>query len=156
MSHNKECFDSKGIAQILIAGVVIAGFFTLIVMLFWPNNLADKALDSARLMMLGALIAGFSSVLGYYFGSTSGAAQKNALLANSTQMPSDPVQVTTTSQQGLVRTTLLESNQQEIIDLQVRLDVLQSIEPRSRTEADLAELARITRRLDELRNTNLN
>ena len=143
----------KGTAQIWLGAVVVAGFFALLIVLFWPGNAQDSTLDSARLMMLGALIAGFSSVLGYYFGSTSGSAAKTALLANSTPTPTTPVQVTTTSEQGMV-TTLTDPNLQEIEALQTLLTALQL--KGIATPEDVAEQARITRRLDELRNPTTN
>jgi len=43
--------------------------------------------DAAFNLMIGAVIANATTVIGYYFGSSSGSAQKTALLASSTRTP---------------------------------------------------------------------
>lgn len=71
--------DMKDKFQYGLASLVVGGFFlTLAGLLFIivpAGN--EKALDIA----LGALVAGFSGVLGYFFGSSKGSAEKNDIIA---------------------------------------------------------------------------
>lgn len=65
----------------IIACVVILGFFgILMVMMFKDLPPSSK---EAALIMLGALGSAFTGVISYYYGSTSGSAEKNRLLAQS-------------------------------------------------------------------------
>jgi hypothetical protein len=152
--NKKQSDDDKGKAQIALAAAVVIGFFVLLILLFWPANAADRELASARLMMLGALIAGFSTVLGYYFGSTSGSAAKTQLLANSTPTPATPMIVTTTSEQGRVNTSMVNSHLEEIENLAAQLAALQAKGVGTPDEA--AEEEYMIRRLAELRDPPAN
>ena len=68
----------------VLAWIVVAGFFVLIlVMAFTEGSFKD---NPALMMLIGALSAGFGSVLNYFFGSSSGSKSKSAAL---TQMMGD-------------------------------------------------------------------
>jgi hypothetical protein len=98
MSIPKPTERRLGRAQITLAAIVVIGFFVALIYLFAARDATgNEGFREARLIMLGALTAGFSAVLGYYFGSTSGSALKTEMLANSTPTPNDPVTVTTTT-----------------------------------------------------------
>jgi hypothetical protein len=77
-----------------LATCVTIGFFVTLVFLFSPWA-RDESLRDARLILVGALTAGFGTVLNYFFGSTTSSERKNELLAHSTPMPSNPTVVTT-------------------------------------------------------------
>lgn len=98
MSDTKPPDRKFGRAQIVLAVGVVVGFFVAVVYLFQARDPAGvEGFRDARLILLGALTAGFGTVLNYFFGSTSGSALKTEMLANSTPTPTDPVTVTTTS-----------------------------------------------------------
>lgn len=66
-----------------LAFIIVTGFFAiLILMLLGMLNVSDQ---QALLILLGSLAAGFGAVLNFFFGSSRGSQQKDALLANSTQ-----------------------------------------------------------------------
>lgn len=68
-----------GKVQGLIAFLVLAGFFGCIwlVIKFEVSGFMRDAL----LILIGNLAAAFMAVVNYYFGSSSGSAQKTALMA---------------------------------------------------------------------------
>jgi hypothetical protein len=67
----------------ILAFIIVTGFFTiLILMLLGMLSVSDQ---QALLILLGSLAAGFGAVLNFFFGSSRGSQQKDALLANSTQ-----------------------------------------------------------------------
>jgi hypothetical protein len=71
------------IAMFILAGLITSGFFALLFMLFFVKIPPDNKgmLD----MAVGALIGAFTGgVVGYFFGSSSGSAEKTQLL-NKTQ-----------------------------------------------------------------------
>ena len=64
----------------IFAGIITVGFFALLYLLAVkevPENNADVIN-----LVVGALIAAFSSVVSYFFGSSAGSKQKTELLAN--------------------------------------------------------------------------
>lgn len=67
---------AKEIYMYVLGAIVVLGFFGVII--FKLVKAQDVQLE------VGALITGFSIVLGYFFGSSKGSADKNSLLANST------------------------------------------------------------------------
>jgi hypothetical protein len=76
-----------------MAVVVTVGFFVVLGMLmFAPINLALK---DPLLLMLGALIANFNSIISYYFGTTRSSQQKDGTIqalaqtAQATQVSAD-------------------------------------------------------------------
>lgn len=69
-----------GKVQGLIAFVVIAGFFGCVWLVV--ERKVDGTMRDALLILIGNLAAAFMAVVNYYFGSSSGSAQKNQLLAD--------------------------------------------------------------------------
>lgn len=69
-----------GKVQAAIAFLVIAGFYASIWLAMTREVLAS--MRDVLLILIGSLAAAFGGVIGYYFGSSSGSAQKNQLLAD--------------------------------------------------------------------------
>ena len=69
-----------GKVQGLIAFLVLVGFFACIWMVV--ERKVDGTMRDALLILIGNLAAAFMAVVNYYFGSSSGSAQKNLLLAD--------------------------------------------------------------------------
>ena len=65
--------------QAAIAFLVIVGFYAAIWLAMTREVTAS--MRDALLILIGSLAAAFGGVIGYYFGSSSGSAQKNQLLA---------------------------------------------------------------------------
>lgn len=68
-----------GKVQGFIAFVVISGFFGCVFLVV--ERKVDGTMRDALLILIGNLAAAFMAVVNYYFGSSSGSAQKNLLLA---------------------------------------------------------------------------
>jgi hypothetical protein len=68
-----------GKIQAALAIVVTVGFFVVLYLIMKEN--VDRTMRDALLIMIGALGAGFAQVLSFYFGSSTGSAQKNAIIA---------------------------------------------------------------------------
>lgn len=72
----------ENLASYILGGSIVLGFFALLYVLIFvtipPEN--KDILNT----VIGSLIASFSAVVGYYFGSTAGSRAKDELLANST------------------------------------------------------------------------
>lgn len=65
----------------LLAIVIVSGFFIILIsMMLGFLKVNDQ---QSLLILLGALSAGFGSVLNFYFGSSHGSQNKNVLLATS-------------------------------------------------------------------------
>lgn len=65
----------------VLAIIIVTGFFAILTsMMLGILNIAD---NQSLLILLGALSAGFGSVLNFFYGSSSGSQQKDALLAKS-------------------------------------------------------------------------
>lgn len=67
-----------GKVQAAIAFLVIVGFYSAIWLAMTREVTAS--MRDALLILIGSLAAAFGGVIGYYFGSSSGSAQKNHLL----------------------------------------------------------------------------
>lgn len=72
-----------GKVQGALAFAVTLGFFVDLYMLMTLQT--GGGMRDALLIMVGALGAGFTSVLNYYFGSSSGSQAKDQLLAKEPQ-----------------------------------------------------------------------
>jgi len=71
----------------ILAGVVTVGFFAVIVGLMAMKVIPPDVKD-ILLVMLGALLASYKEVTGYFFGSSTGSAvQRAALVAAVTPPP---------------------------------------------------------------------
>jgi hypothetical protein len=69
------------VSQVILASLVVIGFFgCLLALLINPETLSDLNREPIMLM-IGALIAAFSGLMGYFFGSSAGSARKTNLLA---------------------------------------------------------------------------
>lgn len=63
----------------ILATVVVVGFFAVLVTMMFVD--LAEAVKEPSLILLGALSAAFGAVMNYYFGSSSGSNQKNAILS---------------------------------------------------------------------------
>ena len=70
----------KDWAMFVLAALIIIGFFGVLIMLVF-HEIPDKNKDALNLI-LGALIASFSALVSYFFGSSKGSSDKNELLKN--------------------------------------------------------------------------
>ena len=75
--------------QIVICGLVVIGFFGILgMLLFRPESFSELNREPIMLMV-GALIAAFSGLMGFFFGSSAGSARKTDLLARSPAIDTD-------------------------------------------------------------------
>jgi hypothetical protein len=82
------------VSQVILAGLVVVGFFgCLLALLIHPGTLSDLNREPVMLM-IGALIAAFSGLMGYFFGSSAGSARKTNLLAKAEAIPAEVVDST--------------------------------------------------------------
>ena len=74
--------SQKDYFQYILAGVILALYFSVIVILIFkpmpPENM------QALLILLGALSAAVGAIIGYFYGSSKSSAEKNDIIA---QMP---------------------------------------------------------------------
>lgn len=69
-----------GKVQASIAFLILVGFFAAIWLAMTREVTAS--MRDALLILIGSLGAAFGAIVNYYFGSSSGSAQKNQLLAD--------------------------------------------------------------------------
>jgi uncharacterized BrkB/YihY/UPF0761 family membrane protein len=70
--------DLKTTFQYILAALIIIGFFFLMIGLVY-TAVPDVNKDLLNLVT-GALIGSFATIVGYFFGSSKGSADKNELL----------------------------------------------------------------------------
>jgi len=70
----------KQIFQYLLAALVAVGLYWVTYLLIMKA--APETNKDALLILLGVMAAAFSNVIGYFFGSSKGSAEKNDLLKN--------------------------------------------------------------------------
>jgi uncharacterized BrkB/YihY/UPF0761 family membrane protein len=68
----------KEIFQYILAALIIVGFFMLMIGLVY-TAVPDVNKDLLNLVT-GALIGSFATIVGYFFGSSKGSADKNEML----------------------------------------------------------------------------
>ena len=68
----------KNIPMYIIGGLVIAGFFWLLWRL--STNGVPEQNNSLLNTAMGVLLASFSTVVGYWFGSSKGSSDKNDII----------------------------------------------------------------------------
>lgn len=68
----------KDIPMLVLAGTIVVGFFTLLYLLVYQSIPAEN--KDILNIVVGALIASFTAVVGYYFGSSKGSSDKNDIL----------------------------------------------------------------------------
>lgn len=66
---------AKDIYMYVLGGVVTVGFFVVLINLILSGNLKTETG-----IVIGALVAAFSMVVSYFFGSSKGSADKNEML----------------------------------------------------------------------------
>ncbi len=64
----------------ILAWVVVGGFFLLTGLMMIIPELESKSSNAMVNIMFGGLVSGFATVLGYFFGSSKGSAEKTQLL----------------------------------------------------------------------------
>lgn len=65
---------AKEIYMYVLGAIIVIGFFTIVSFKVWKGQ--DAQLE------IGALIAAFAAVVGYFYGSSKGSADKTQLLAD--------------------------------------------------------------------------
>ena len=70
----------KQIFQYVLAALIAVGLYWVTYLLIMKA--APEGNKDALLIVLGVMAAAFSSVVGYFFGSSKGSAEKNDLLKN--------------------------------------------------------------------------
>jgi drug/metabolite transporter (DMT)-like permease len=69
----------KDIFQFILGGIIVIGFFLLLYFLIFLE-IPEK--NSALLnLIIGALIGSFVTIVGYFYGSSSGSAKKDETIA---------------------------------------------------------------------------
>lgn len=67
--------------QVIIAALIVTGFFAVaITVLAKPEIITEKNTE-AVMLLIGALVSGFATIIGFFFGSSLGSAKKTELLA---------------------------------------------------------------------------
>jgi len=69
---------AKDIFQYLLGAVIVVSFFVLMIVLAY-QTIPDANKDVINLV-IGALIGAFSTVVGYFFGSSLGSSKKTDIL----------------------------------------------------------------------------
>lgn len=70
----------KDVFQYALGALITIGFFVLLIALVYTAVPTDNK-DLLNLVV-GALIGSFATIVGYFFGSSKGSAEKNELLNN--------------------------------------------------------------------------
>lgn len=70
----------KDIAQLILGGLIVIGFFTLLVVLIFVKIPTEN--KDIMNIVVGGLIGSFATIVGYYFGSSSSAAKKDETIGN--------------------------------------------------------------------------
>lgn len=69
---------TKDIYMYALGALIVAGFFLILYVVFSKVMPADN--KDIGLLVIGALVAKFSDVVGYFFGSSKGSADKTELM----------------------------------------------------------------------------
>jgi hypothetical protein len=73
---------AKDLAQLILGALVVVGFFGLLVVLAVTTIPTEN--KDIMLMVVGGLIGSFVTVVGYYFGSSSGSSAKDKIISDMT------------------------------------------------------------------------
>jgi len=66
-----------------LAYVVTAAFFALIVLLMFVHiDSADSGVKDLLFALLGVIATGWANIIGFYFGSSAGSAQKSQTISS--------------------------------------------------------------------------
>lgn len=71
---------TEGIATYILGALIVLGFFGLLGILIAVG--IPEGNSELLYLAVGALIAAFSTVVGYFYGSSQGSKEKNKLLSN--------------------------------------------------------------------------
>lgn len=69
---------TKEIYMYVLGALIVIGFYLVLIIVF-KLSIPDSNKDLA-LLVIGALIAKFSDVVGYFYGSSKGSSDKNEML----------------------------------------------------------------------------
>jgi uncharacterized membrane protein YbhN (UPF0104 family) len=70
---------SKDIFQYILGALIVAGFFVLLYLLI-STEVPEKNTNVLNLV-IGALIGSFTTIVGYFYGSSKGSSEKTELLS---------------------------------------------------------------------------
>ena len=70
---------AKDLFQYILGGLIVVGFFTLLVLLV-VHNVPEQNKDLLNITV-GALIGSFAAVVGYFYGSSAGSAAKEKTIS---------------------------------------------------------------------------
>ena len=73
----------KDFFQYLLATVIVVAFFWFLILLV--NNSVPPDNQNLLNLVVGALIGSFTSIVGYFFGSSKGSAEKTDIIAKQNQ-----------------------------------------------------------------------
>jgi hypothetical protein len=71
--------EVKDIFQYVLGALIVIGFFTLLYLLV--SGEVPEANKDLLNLVVGALIGSFATVVGYFYGSSSGSAKKDETIA---------------------------------------------------------------------------
>lgn len=74
----------------VVSIVAVVGFFAALTGLLLVRKLEDAGVAAMVNLMVGALVTGFASVLGYWLGSSAGSRRKTELMAQRDPIPPNP------------------------------------------------------------------
>jgi len=72
--------DTKKIARYVLGGLIVVGFFTLLILLICKT--IPEGNSEMLHMVVGALIGSFVTVVGFYYGSSRSSQDKDEKLRN--------------------------------------------------------------------------
>lgn len=68
----------KDVFQYILGAVIVIGFFTLLVLLLYLTIPVEN--KDILNIVVGALIGSFTTIVGYFYGSSKGSSDKNEML----------------------------------------------------------------------------
>lgn len=69
---------ARNIFQYILGAVIVVGFFLLLYFLLWAG--VPESNKELLNITVGALIGSFTSIVGYFYGSSLGSAEKNEMI----------------------------------------------------------------------------
>jgi len=74
---------TKDIYMYALGALIVVGFFTVLIVVFRTEM--PQSNKDIGLLIIGALVAKFSDVVGYFFGSSKSSADKTELMNNNSK-----------------------------------------------------------------------
>lgn len=93
---------TKEIYMYILGAMIILGIFTITTFFLYKEM--PPANKDIMLMLVGAMLAKFSDIVAYFFGSSKGSSEKDALLYNST--PTAPPNTPGTTTESKIEKTV--------------------------------------------------